>query len=101
MRPFARVCHVWPGRRVCCCSTFEEVHADLVKAAKQGKGVAVKVAAADALAVCCFVAAEDERTTMEVMDQLFALWNKGEACWAACSCVPTCLLACCSACQLG
>eukprot|EP00775_Hariotina_reticulata_P006732 gene6732-6952_t len=57
-------------------STFLEVKGDLVKAAKQGKGAAVKVAAADALAVCCFVAAEDEHTTQEVMDQLYLLWGK-------------------------
>jgi hypothetical protein len=53
------------------------VHADLAKAAKQGKGAAVKVAAAEALALCCFVAAEDEHTTLEVMEQLHGLWGKG------------------------
>jgi len=57
------------------------VKGDLVKAAKQGKGAAVKVAAADALAVCCFVAAEDEHTTQEVMDQLYLLWGKGMLLW--------------------
>jgi hypothetical protein len=60
-----------------CCSLFLEVHADLAKAAKQGKGAAVKVAAAEALALCCFVAAEDEHTTLEVMEQLHGLWGKG------------------------
>lgn len=59
------------------CSLFQEVHTDLAKAAKQGKGAAVKVAAAEALALCCFVAAEDEHTTLEVMEQLHALWGKG------------------------
>ncbi|WIA18984.1 hypothetical protein OEZ85_003651 [Tetradesmus obliquus] len=58
---------------------FQEVHTDLGKAAKQGKGAAVKVAAAEALALCCFVAAEDEHTTLEVMEQLHALWGKDSA----------------------
>jgi hypothetical protein len=63
------------------CSLFQEVHADLAKAAKQGKGAAVKVAAAEALALCCFVAAEDEHTTLEVMEQLHGLWGKGVWSW--------------------
>ncbi|KAF6258563.1 interferon-related developmental regulator-domain-containing protein [Scenedesmus sp. NREL 46B-D3] len=58
---------------------FQEVHADLAKAAKQGKGAAAKVAAAEALALCCFVAAEDEHTTLEVMEQLHGLWGKDSA----------------------
>lgn len=60
------------------CSLFQEVYPDLLKAAKQGKGSAVKLAAVDALSLCCFVAAEDEYTTLEVMEKLQGLWNKGE-----------------------
>lgn len=63
------------------------MYPDLLKAAKQGKGAAVKVAAADALAICCFVAAEDEHTTLEVMDQLQSLWNKGEGSGYSSPCV--------------
>lgn len=62
------------------CSLFQEVYSDLLKAAKQGKGAAVKIAAAEALAVCCFVAAEDEHTTLDVMAQLQGLWHKGGCC---------------------
>lgn len=59
-------------------SLFQEVLPELKRATKYGKGPAVKVAAADALALCCFVAAEDESTTGEVMDHLQSLWRKGE-----------------------
>ncbi|KAF8064543.1 PSL5 [Scenedesmus sp. PABB004] len=60
-------------------SLFQDVCPDLVKAAKQGKGGAAKLAAAEALAVACFVAAEDEGTTVEVMEQLQRLWGKDGA----------------------
>lgn len=57
-------------------SAFQEMLPDLAKAAKQGKGAALRVAAVEALALCCFVAAEDELTTLEVMATLHALWGK-------------------------
>eukprot|EP00878_Enallax_costatus_P009617 GHUV01010048.1.p1 GENE.GHUV01010048.1~~GHUV01010048.1.p1 ORF type:complete len:478 (+),score=174.07 GHUV01010048.1:287-1720(+) len=57
-------------------SAFQEVYPDLLKAAKHGKGVAVKVAAVEAAAICCFVSSEDEHTTIEVMEDLQKLWNK-------------------------
>jgi hypothetical protein len=49
-----------------------------VRATKYGKGPAVKAAAVDALALCCFVTAEDEHTTIQVLDHLQTLWKKGE-----------------------
>jgi hypothetical protein len=51
---------------------------ELVRATKYGKGPAVKAAAVDALALCCFVTAEDEHTTIQVLDHLQTLWKKGE-----------------------
>lgn len=59
------------------CSAFQEVYSDLLKASKHGKGVAVKVAAVEAAAICCFVSAEDEHTTLGVMEDLQKLWKKG------------------------
>jgi len=59
------------------CSLFQEMLPDLIRATKYGKGAPVKVAAVDALVLCCFVAAEDEHTTSGVMDHLQTLWRKG------------------------
>jgi hypothetical protein len=60
------------------CSLFQELQPELVRATKYGKGLAVKVSAVEALTLTCFVAAEDESTTTEVMDHLQTLWRKGE-----------------------
>ena len=59
------------------CSLFQELLPELVRTTKYGKGVAVKVAAVDALVTACFVTAEDESTTAEVMEHLQKLWKKG------------------------
>jgi hypothetical protein len=63
---------------VCACSLFQELQPELVRATKYGKGPAVKVAAVDALVLACFVTAEDDSTTTEVMDHLLTLWKKGK-----------------------
>lgn len=68
---------------VAACSLFQELLPELVRTTKYGKGFAVKVAAVDALVLTCFVAAEDDLTTTEVMDHLQKLWRKGECGWGA------------------
>jgi len=52
---------------------------DLLRAAKHGKGAPARVAAADALAVCCFVMSDDERSTRATMDDLRSLWANPDA----------------------
>lgn len=60
-------------------SVLDEVEADLVKLATQGKSAPAKVAAAEALAITCFVTSEGDDTTLRVMRRMKTIWAKGEA----------------------
>lgn len=64
---------------------FRELQGDLQRATASGKPAEVRCAAVEALAMCCFVAAEDDVCTMEVMERLRALWKTGDAKVRACA----------------
>mmetsp|Transcript_33375 Transcript_33375/g.84567 ORF Transcript_33375/g.84567 Transcript_33375/m.84567 type:complete len:447 (-) Transcript_33375:563-1903(-) len=64
---------------------FRELQGDLQRAAASGKPWEVRCAAIECLAMCCFVAAEDDSCTLEVMERCRALWKTGEAKVRACS----------------
>eukprot|EP00195_Chlamydomonas_chlamydogama_P015533 CAMPEP_0202900152 /NCGR_PEP_ID=MMETSP1392-20130828/10135_1 /ASSEMBLY_ACC=CAM_ASM_000868 /TAXON_ID=225041 /ORGANISM="Chlamydomonas chlamydogama, Strain SAG 11-48b" /LENGTH=272 /DNA_ID=CAMNT_0049586485 /DNA_START=182 /DNA_END=997 /DNA_ORIENTATION=+ len=57
---------------------FRSMQADLQKAAAQGRSPEARAAATEALALVCFVAAEDDHTTIEVMNKMQQLWRKGD-----------------------
>eukprot|EP00798_Chlamydomonas_sp_ICE-L_P008324 gene8324-1598_t len=58
---------------------FRNVQSPLQKAATGGSNPALRAAAIESLAMCCFTAAEDELTTQEVMEAMQGMWNKGSA----------------------
>ncbi|GBF93321.1 hypothetical protein Rsub_06359, partial [Raphidocelis subcapitata] len=60
-------------------SGYQGVLPDLLRAAKHGKSAAARAAAVDALAVCCFVMAEDDRSTRAALDELRGVWAKRDA----------------------
>jgi hypothetical protein len=64
-------------------SLFQSLQPDLLRAAQHGKGAAARTAAADALAVCCFVLSDDERSTRGAMDDLRSIWARRDAAAAA------------------
>lgn len=57
---------------------FQEVQGVLDAAALEGAGQA-RCSAIEAMAVCCFVAAEDDYLTREVMERMEHFWGRGEA----------------------
>ncbi|KAI8467634.1 MAG: interferon-related developmental regulator family protein [Monoraphidium minutum] len=57
-------------------SLFQSLQPELLRAAQHGKAAASRLAAADALAVCCFVLADDEASTHSAMAGLRSLWSR-------------------------
>lgn len=58
-------------------SLLREVIPELQRAAASGRASEERVAAIEALAMCCFVAAEDDEVALEVMERMRAGWRAG------------------------